>query len=392
MGCLRLLFFSLLLLFFLSSLVALTAAVHFGPAQNYPVGRGAAGIAVADFNGDGKPDIVVPDVYAGSLSVFIGNGDGTFKSAQNYALIQNSGTPLGTPAVVVADFNGDDKMDIAIVNSSRQSVDVLLGKGDGTFGRGPTLHFADVPFAIVAGDFNADGKTDLAVTSVQSPNYSKPGKVNVFLGNGDGTFVEPPRVTSVGANPQSIATADFDEDGKADVVVTTLDNTAVRRVQVLFGAGDGTFGKIHNLDAGQHPWAVGVGRFTKSRHQGFAVLGDHSGVTVFLGNGNGTFTSWSTQGTTDSTFSLAVADFDRDGIDDVAIGNPPGIVRVMISDGQGHLSRPASVRMGLSAGALSNWRLLAADLNGDHYPDLVSTNVPTTGATKCFIAVALNQH
>lgn len=373
--------------FCISVLIALGATVHFGPAQNYPVGKAPADAAVADFNGDGKPDLVVPNLLSGSISVFLGNGDGSFKAAQTYDLIQNDGTALGTPGIVAADFNGDHKMDIAVVNSNRKSVDVLLGNGDGTFGRGPTLRLPDAPFAIVAADFNGDGKIDLAVTSVQSFDYTKPGKVSVFLGNGNGTFVEPPKVTTIAVNPQSIGTGDFDEDGKLDVVTTSVSNSP-DGVQVLFGNGDGTFGRPVNLQAGG-PTVVAVGRFTKSRHLGFAVLANT--VTVFLGNGKGAFTSSSTQRPAGFDWSLAVADFDRDGIDDVAIGVPPGTVQIMLSDGQGHLSTAASVQMGITTAGLSNERLIAADLNGDHYPDLVGTNVPTD-PTKCFVAVAINQH
>lgn len=373
--------------FFISVLLALSATVHFGPAQNYPVGKAPAEAAVADFNGDGKPDLVVPNLLSGSISVFLGNGKGSFKAAQTYSLIENDGGALGTPGIVAADFNGDHKMDIAVVNPNRQSVDVLIGNGDGTFGRGPTLHLPDVPFAIVAADFNGDGKIDLAVTSVQSPDYTKPGKISVFLGNGNGTFVEPPKVTTIAVNPLSIGTADFDEDGKLDVVTTTMSN-APNGVQVLFGNGDGTFGRSLNLHAGTGPSVVAVGRFSKSRHLGFAVLANT--LTVFLGNGKGAFTSSSTQRPAGFDWSLAVADFDRDGIDDVAIGVPPGTVQIMLSDGHGHLSTAASVQMGLNTATVSNERLVAADLNGDHYPDLVGTTVPSD-PTKCFIAVAINQ-
>jgi hypothetical protein len=375
-----------------SGLLAIAANVTFGPSQQYPVQQGPAGVAVADFDGDHKVDLVVPNVMAGSISVFSGKGDGTFSQAKNYDLIDSQGTPEGILPVVAADFNRDRKMDIAVVNSNRQTLDVLLGNGDGTFGRGPTLHLPDVPFSLVAGDFNNDGKIDLAVTSVQSFNNSKPGLVSIFLGNGDGTFVEPPQTTSVGCNPYSIAAADFNEDRNLDLVVTTTDKNNPKRVQVLLGKGNGTFSAPLNLTAGESPLAVAIGRFDRSKHPGFAVSTPYSGVTVFTGDGRGGFTSWTSPPTVEFVHSLAVADFNHDGIDDVVIDRPPGSAEIMLSDGNGRLLAGTTYALGpSSASGLPNWALVAADLNGDKYPDLIGTNIPTD-PTKHFIAVAINQH
>jgi FG-GAP-like repeat len=397
-------------LFLICGVLLIAAPLGFTPPTSYPVQSGPTGIVVADFNGDRKVDLVVPNVEAGSISVFLGKGDGTFLPPNNYPLIDDSGTPIGSPSVVVGQFTRKGKKDVAIVNSNRNAVDILLGDGKGGFTKGVTLRLPDMPFGIVAGDFNHDGKLDLAVTSVDSPNYAAPGKINVFLGNGDGTF-QPPITTPVGVNLYSVDAADFDGDKKLDLVVTTMDRNNPRRVVVLFGLGNGSFRAPLNLDAGLSPWAVRVGRFDKTKHYGFAVLGQFSGVTVFSGDGHGKFSSWaspwpmatilqpmtfaelrSQNKTPDTVHSLAVADFNHDGVDDVSVGNPPGYVQVMLGDGSGKLNPATSYPLGNAAsGGLTNWELVAADLNGDKYPDLISTNL-TGVPTKSFISVAINQH
>jgi hypothetical protein len=392
------------------SALLIAATLDFGPPTSYTVQRGVAGIVVADFNGDHNPDMAVPNVGAGTLSVFLGKGDGTFLPVKNYPIIDDSGTPIGTPEVVAAQFTRKKIMDIAVVNCNRNTVDVLLGDGKGGFTKGQTLQFPDTPLAIAAGDFNHDGKEDLVVTSVSSPNYANAGKVNVFLGNGDGTFQQP-KVKTVGLNLYIVALADFDGDKKLDLVVTTVDRNNPRRVQVLFGMGDGTFGDPLNLDAGIAPWAVRVGRFDKTKHYGFAVLGQFSGVTVFTGDGHGHFKPWSSPWplssiqqpmafeelqskgiTKDTVHSLAVADFNHDGVDDVAVGNPPGGVQVMLGDGNGGLIQAKPYPLGNSPVApLSNWEIVAAALTRrSKYPDLESTNL-TTVPDQSYISVIINK-
>ena len=179
-------------------------------------------LAVTSSNGGNPP--------LGTLSILLGNGDGTFQAAQSF------GDYLGAHFVAVGDFNGDGKEDIVTANVAQlldiygvhtveDDVRVLLGNGDGTFQAGQSYDAGDEPGFMAVGDFNGDGKLDLAVTAV--------GGVSVLLGKGNGTF-QPAQNYAVGGG--SLAVGDFNGDGKLDLAVTDSSG-----VSILLGNGDGTF-------------------------------------------------------------------------------------------------------------------------------------------------------
>jgi hypothetical protein len=276
-------------------------------------GNTPVAIVVADFNNDGHPDLAVLNKGDSTVSIFLGNVDGTFKPANTLADI-NLQTPV---ALATADFNGDRNLDLAVVNQGNNSVSILLGNGDGTFKAPTTAATGNTPVAIAVADFNGDGKPDLAVVnqagSVQ-PDKSTQFTVSILLGNGDGTFAAHVDYTSftlvagstVSNAPVAIAVQDFNGDGKPDLAVlnsATLPAGGTPppgSVSILMGNGDGTFQPYAGYAVGENPDALVAGEFTSDGYQDLAVLNNPPSpgagappppgtVSILLGNGDGTF-------------------------------------------------------------------------------------------------------
>lgn len=312
----------------------------FQPAIKTPVPGAFYGIAVADLNGDGNPDVVVGDSTGGTprnVNVLLGKGDGTFATPVRYS---TGGS--GEGQIVIGDFNRDGKLDIAVVNQSDNTISLLLGNGDGTFqaGKVVTSALASDGFLgfLVAADFNGDGKIDLAV-----PDYvgSASGQVAILLGNGDGTFQAPTFLTTAGG-ATGIAAADLNKDGKLDLVVANQFGT----IDVFLGNGNGTFnapivlndlqsiGGCCNFDP--IPIVVAVADFNLDGNLDLFIGANRAnngspgnffsdvnvGSQLFLGKGDGTFTGPQDYLVGAQTNSLAIGDFNGDGAADVAAGDP----------------------------------------------------------------------
>jgi hypothetical protein len=285
----------------------------FTPGPAFPlIGQNVNNAAVADFNGDGKPDLAISLPDADQVQVLLGNGDGTF-------------TPLpaisatGVFVVATGDFNGDGKADLVVVNPGPGTVTILLGNGDGTFTQKATIAVNGGPQSVVVGDFNRDGKVDLAVVSYFS------NTVSVLLGNGDGTFTEAASSSATGFQPVSVAAGDFNGDGILDLVVTSLNGGApgLGTVTVLLGKGDGTFAPTAVSPVpGSNPCSVAVADFNGDGKADLVIANAGSNtLTVLLGNGDGTFAApLSPAAGTDPLF-VALGDFNGDGIPDLAIAN-----------------------------------------------------------------------
>ena len=323
----------------------------------------ATSLAVADFNGDGKLDIAMTDdfLYFNSVAILRGNGDGTF---QNPPLLYSGGF---LPAAMVAlDMNGDGKPDLAVVGgngvASYFSVSVLINRGDGTFPNRSTYSVPQYPYSVVLGDFNGDGKPDIAVTC-----YDDPGQVSVLLGNNDGTF-QSHLDTTTGTYPSAIAAGDFNADGKLDlVVIETL--TSSSALATLLGNGDGTFQNNISQTIPCCSGSIAVGDFNGDGKLDLAVViyGINS-VFVFLGNGDGSFAAPVQYATgpiqgSPPYHNVLAADFKGDGKLGLAVTTDNG-VSILLGKGDGTFLPHQDI--------LAGQQMLAiADFNGDGKPDLV---------------------
>lgn len=347
------------------------------------------GIAVADFNGDGKPDVVVsnfagPDGSGnGVLGVLWGNGDGTFQPAVTFG---SSG--YGANSVAAADVNGDGVPDVVVANMcesasncSTGNVAVLLGNGDGTLQPAVTYSSGGrTALSIAVADVNGDGIPDLLVANEGPTNRPDggSGSVGVLLGKGNGTF-HPAVMYSTGMDTSSLSVADLNGDGKPDVVVTT---TGTPSVNVLLNNGDGTFqAPVSYATDGFIPTSVAIADVNEDGKPDLVVANWYSGtLSVLLGNGDGTFqaaVTYSSGGA--SPDSVVIVDVNGDDIPDLVVANcgssqngygcsrTDGVVSVLLGNGDGTF-QPAVT---FSSGAFNEISVAAADVNGDGKPDLL---------------------
>jgi len=278
----------------------------FGPARVYTAGQGPVDVAVADFNSDGILDVVTADHDGdvGTVSLLRGNGNGTLVAAPDIIATVNG-------PMVSADINNDGVQDLAIVSGS--GVGVLLGNGNGTFGaqvQSPAISAAN---ALAIAKINADLIPDLVVSTSSG--------VSVLIGNGNGTFGSPVSFAA-GSNPDWVVVDDFNGDGKADLAVanTTASNTPVPGVSVLLGNSDGTFGAAVSVQAGGAVAQVSTTDFNNDGKRDLVVVhyDDHS-VSCLMGKGDGTFNTAKTYSVEISPGSVGVGDFNRDGKKDFAV-------------------------------------------------------------------------
>jgi len=207
----------------------------FQAPASYSAGRIPYSVAVGDFNGDGKPDMAVaslgdgPAFTNGSVSVLLGNGDGTFRTAVSYR------TDPGPVSVAVGDFNGDGNLDLVVANYgsgpgfTNGSVSILLGNADGTFEAAINTPVIPSPVSVAVADFNGDENLDVAV-SHDSYVSGAAATVSVLLGQGDGTFQGAVNFNT-GAFlrdfDQTLAVGDFRAAGKPDLAVAVCGGAAV---------------------------------------------------------------------------------------------------------------------------------------------------------------------
>jgi hypothetical protein len=325
-------------------------------------------VAFGDLNRDGNLDLVLGNQNNG-ISVFLGNGDGTFGPERIVSLTP----PMTSDQVAVGDLNGDGKLDIAVNESSGANkglIGILLGNGDGTFTAMPDVSLPLSPgnnAALALGDLNGDGKLDLVVTGTSM------AQAYVLLGNGDGTFAAPVSIGSVD-QPQSLALADFNGDGKVDVALPDFNNKAVA---IIIGNGDGTFQPQQEYQTNGYAGFLVVADFDKDGHPDIAVANEGpfgttgSGIAILRNNGDGTFASPVTYGAGQNFFYLATDDFNGDGKLDLitTVNQPSRQALIFLGNGDSTFSA-----VPVSAPISTANSIAVADINSDGAPDLFVQN------------------
>lgn len=336
-------------------------------------------MATADFNGDGNPDMAIANFKDNTVSVLIGAPGGMFQKQVTYAVGVN---PTG---VVSGDFNNDGKLDLAVANqncpelpcSAAGTVSILLGNGNGTFQKAlPGVNADDAPNAIVAADFNKDGNLDVAVVNTQSDN------VTVLLGTGTGTFSAGTNY-SVGTSPEALVTGDYNNDGIPDLAV---ENKKTSDVSVFLGNGNGTFNAQPSVPTGTFPVYIVSGDFNGDGKLDMATANSFvagSGVSLMLGNGNGTFQAHKDFALMQPGTALTAADFNEDGKLDLAVTSMGSqSVGVLLGNGNGTFQAHVDYLIGAGPAAILSGDINndgAADLEVVSSTNNTVTVLPGTG-------------
>jgi hypothetical protein len=366
----------------------------------------ADGVTTGDFTGNGILDLAVVHDADHTLSIYMGNGDGTFQPPVVYPVI---GPGTETVWVTAADLNNDGHLDLAVLSVQTGGnfegiVNIFLNNGDGTFR--PAGFYDAGPGGrggIAVGDFLGNGRLDLAVANLTGPDGSHSG-VSILLGNGDGTF-QPRRVVPVPPGARSVAVADFRHIGRADLVVADgfgtngiLDPNYPAGMTILLDNGDGSFTMAGQYNSPATPGGgiVNPEFVTTADLRGNGFLDvivanyDHN-INVYLGNGDGTFHQAVSYDTGEYPRALAVADLTGNGIPDLVVCNigttsetPPaaGSVAVLLGNGDGTFRNAVQYTPFNYPG----W-LAVGDFTGNGLPDIAVTRVQDGHS----VAVLLNE-
>lgn len=325
---------------------------------NFPVDGTPFSLAAADFDGDGRQDVLTGNLLSSNISVLLGSGNGSFNSRTD--------TAVGTRPreVVVADFNADGRPDAAVANNESGDVTVLLGLGNGTFGHGNTYTTGGSPRDIATADVNRDGLLDLLIVDESKDELC------ILLGRAEGQFAAHPIKLACGFAPQDLAVGDFNEDGLTDVAVAG-DN----RVGLFLGDRQSLLRRLpDSFEVGTDTFGIQAGDFNHDSHLDVAVVNFGSdSVSILFGNGRGILGPLPISAGVPrdypvgkAPFALLTADFDGDGVLDFATANrDTSDVSVYLGRQSGHFVRGGNFHLDGGPRALA-----AVDFNGDGRIDL----------------------
>jgi hypothetical protein len=327
----------------------------FQTKETFATDRSPFSVAVADINGDGIPDILTANYDGADVSVLLGNGDGTLKPAENL--------PAGSAPynVKVADLNGDGIPDIIVTNKNDNTVGVLLGRGQGAFAPMVAYPVASGPYEVVAADLTGNGKLDLVVSHFSAT------VVDVLLGNGDGTF-QPTREFPVGSRPYGLAVADLNGDGRPDIVTSDYRD---HEDSVLLNQGGGNFSAPQFYPVGKGPNEVQIADLDGDGIPDIVTANYGSdSVSVLLGRGDGTFGPAQSFPAGSGPASVAIAQLLGDHHLDLVAGNRnASSVTILRGTGDGTFGPPMTIGVGKD-----RYSAAVSDLTGDGIPDIVTAS------------------
>jgi len=374
-----------ILVIFIADSVSGAQPVYSVGAQ-YFTGRRPQTLRSGDLNGDGLVDLVATNSSDDDLSVFFGNGDGTFGDGDQETAGVLVPAGAGAWSVTIADFDGDTIADLATANTDGDDISVILGAGGGLFEPQVNYQARESANDIVHGDLNDDGFLDLVVANTLDDSLS------VFIGNGDGTFRSQTVIDGL-ARPESVLAVDLDDDGALDLVTASErfegSSGGFNGIGVLYGRNDGTFDDLMVLETKDANAHVGTADFNADGYLDIATANISGGdAAILLGRGGRAFGMSHLYNTSERGQSAIPADLNLDGFPDLLIAsgdrNPAGIdygVSVLINQlgiaescpadfsGNGVADCP-DIGLFLGAFAASD---PAADLTGDgsvSFPDV----------------------
>jgi len=341
------------------------AFAQFETRASAPTTNRPRSVVTGDFNRDGNLDVAaVMNLPFGSVKILLGNGDGTFRAGPAYAV---GVAPFFAAA---ASLRQNGVLDLVVGDSLSQNVYVMLGNGDGTFQAPVAYPTNGRPVYVDTGKFAGSGNLDIVDLT---GNGAECICVEVLPGNGDGTFraaIDTPVPYNI--DGFAMAVGDFNDDGNLDVAVTGA-FFSTSQVDILLGNGDGTFTADGYYLLASTPQSVATAHFTSNEKNLDLVIADYGGnnLSVLLGNGDGTFQQPVYYDTNSPTWVLAT-DVNGDGKIDLAASNYgisaqyPAGVTVFRGNGDGTF-QPGVFYL---VGKQGNY-VVAGDFNGDRKPDLV---------------------